>query len=173
MRIPRLADLASLGLSALLALYSQGRPQDQPVDGGNGAATQEGVQVLARGPVHEAFAEPSIRKPEATPIVPKQPPAPIEEMPPDQKPEGANMTWIPGYWAWDDDQNDFIWVSGIWRDLPPDHQWVPGYWQQADDGWQRVAGYWTVQAQQAVEYLPKPPDPIRLLVCLQFPLRRY
>jgi hypothetical protein len=115
---------------------------------------------MARGPVHEAFAEPAVRKPEPTPVIPKQPPNPVEEMPPDQKPEGANVVWLPGYWAWDDDRSDFIWVSGIWRDMPPDHQWIPGYWQRADDGWQWVPGYWTVQTQQTVDYLPKPPDPI-------------
>jgi hypothetical protein len=81
-------------------------------------------------------------------------------MPPDQKPEGANVVWIPGYWVWDDDRKDFIWESGIWRDVPPDRQWVPGYWNQVDDGWQWVAGYWNIQAQETVNYLPPPPDPI-------------
>src|SRR5262249_13457948 len=122
MRIPRLAVLGSLGLSALLGLYSVGRPQDQPVDGDASAASQEGVQVMARGPVHEAFAEPSVRKPGPTPTISKQPPNPVEEMPPDQKPEGANVTWIPGYWAWDEDRSDFIWVTAISRDIPPAHQ---------------------------------------------------
>ena len=35
------------------------------------------------------------------------------------------MAWIPGYWAWDDERNDFLWISGIWRALPPGRQWVP------------------------------------------------
>ena len=133
MRIPRLAVLGSLGLAALLSLYSTGRPQERAVDG-NGAAAQEGVEVMARGPVHEAFAEVAIRSPRPSPVVDKQPPNPIEEMPPDQKPEGANVVWLPGYWAWDDDRSDFIWVSGIWRDLPPDRQWVAGYWNQVEGG---------------------------------------
>src|SRR5262249_39633132 len=100
-------------------------PQENPV------GQQEGVEVLARGPVHEAFAEPSIRGPRPTPVVPKKPPEAIEELPPDQKPEGNNVQWIPGYWAWDDDRNDFLWVSGIWRDIPPGQQWVPGHWESA------------------------------------------
>jgi hypothetical protein len=145
MRIPRLVVLGSLGLAALLSLYSTGRPQERAVDG-NGAAAQEGVEVMARGPVHEAFAEVSIRSPRPSPVVNKQPPNPIEEMPPDQKPEGANVIWLPGYWAWDDDRSDFIWVSGIWRDVPPDRQWVAGYWNQVEEGWQWVGGYWNVQA---------------------------
>jgi hypothetical protein len=158
MKVHYLTVLGSLGLAGLLSLYSAASSQQPPPDGGN--AAQEGVEVMARGPVNEAFAEPSVRSPRPSPVIPKQPPDPIEEMPPDQKPEGANVTWIPGYWAWDDDHGDFIWVSGIWRDLPPDHQWVPGYWSQVEGGWQWVPGYWNVQAQQTVDYLPAPPDPI-------------
>jgi hypothetical protein len=134
---------------------------------------QEGVQVEARGPVHEAFAEPPIRGPRATPIVPKEPPAPIEELPPDQKPEGDNVVWIPGYWAWDADRNDFLWVSGTYRAVPPGRSWVPGRWNQVEGGWQWVAGYWaeettqdqaaqdqTAQSGNEVDYLPPPPDPV-------------
>ena len=43
------------------------------------------------------------------------------------------MDWIPGYWAWDDERADFLWVSGIWRALPPGRQWVPGYWGRAEN----------------------------------------
>ena len=50
----------------------------------------EGVEVLGRGPVHEAFAQP-LDTPQAGPVAPKAPPEPIEEQPPAQKPEGA--TW--------------------------------------------------------------------------------
>ena len=55
----------------------------------------------------------------------KPPPAPVQEVPPDQQPQGANVQWIPGYWAWDDSRNDYIWGSGFWRDLPPGRHWVP------------------------------------------------
>src|ERR1041384_7336476 len=79
---------------------------------------QEGVQVLTRGPVHEAFAETVTFDPQPGIVVPKTPPAAIEERPPDERPEGANVVWIPGYWAWDDERGDFIWISGVWRNLP-------------------------------------------------------
>ena len=69
-------------------------------------------------------------------------PAPIMELPPELKPKGANVTWIPGYWAWDDERNDFLWVSGIWRDLPHGRQWVPGYWCVCESGYQWTPGYW-------------------------------
>jgi hypothetical protein len=93
-------------------------------------------------------------------MVPKQPPAPIEELPPDQKPAGDNVQWIPGYWAWDDDRNDFIWISGIWRNDPPGRQWVPGHWDPTAGGWQWSPGFWGVGGQQQLEFLPPPPDPV-------------
>jgi hypothetical protein len=146
------------GLAAFLA-FQLNQPQTTRADDPPQPAQQEGVQVLARGPVHEAFAEPVIRKPISSPVIHKQPPDPIEEMPPDQKPEGDNVQWISGYFDWEDDQSDFLWVSGTWRVVPPGRQWVPGYWNQVDDGWQRVPGFWK-DVNQNVDLLPAPPDPV-------------
>ncbi len=117
----------------------------------------EGPEVLTRGPVHEAFAETVVFKPTAGLVVPKASPAPIDELPPDQRPEGANVSWIPGYWAWEDDGNEFLWVSGIWRNLPPGRQWVPGYWHDSDEEYQWISGYWADADAEEVEYLPEPP----------------
>jgi hypothetical protein len=123
-------------------------------------------QVLTRGPIHEAFAAPVVHDPTAGPVVSKQPPDPIQEMPPDQKPSGQNVQWIPGYWSWDVSRNDYLWVSGIWRDPPPNSQWVPGYWHQVDGGSQWVPGTWVpvsapaqgqAQGQGQPSYLPTPP----------------
>ena len=110
----------------------------------------QGGQVMTRGPVHEAFAAPVVHDPKAAPTIPKQPPAPIQEMPPDQKPAGQNVQWIPGYWSWDVSRNDFIWVSGIWREPPPNSQWVPGYWHQVDGGTSgsREPGFRSVRARR-------------------------
>src|ERR1700682_2131149 len=55
-----------------------------------------GVEVQARGPVHEAFATPT-GEPKPTGAVNKKPPAAIDEMAPEEKPEG-DMIWIAGYW---------------------------------------------------------------------------
>ena len=121
------------------------------------ANTEQGVQVLTRGPVHEAFAETVTYDPEPGVVVPKAPPAAIEEVPPEQRLEGANVAWIPGYWAWDDERKDFLWVSGIWRDLPPGRQWVPGYWGKAGQGYQWTSGYWADAKVSEVQYLPEPP----------------
>src|SRR5258708_36241731 len=88
-----------IGIVLLSVVPAQGQQADKPDD----------VEVLTRGPVHEAFADPGVTPSEASPIVPKQPPDAINELPPDQKPEGDNLIWVPGYWTWDDDRNDFIW----------------------------------------------------------------
>jgi hypothetical protein len=120
------------------------------------------MQLLTRGPIHEAFAEPVVFDPQPGPIVPKEPPPPVEELPPAQKPAGDNVQWIPGYWSWDDQRNDYVWVSGLWRDVPPGRQWVPGYWSQAQGGFQWTSGFWapTGQDQAQLQYLPAPPPSV-------------
>jgi hypothetical protein len=143
-------------------------PVSDVTDGQSGAqgaspdqTDAQGAQVMTRGPIHEAFAAPVVHDPKASPMIDKQPPAPIQEEPPDQKPAGQNVQWIPGYWSWDVSRNDFIWVSGIWREPPPNSQWVPGYWHDVDGGHQWVAGTWipvsTAQSQNQQSYLPSPP----------------
>jgi hypothetical protein len=99
-------------------------------------------------------------QPPPAPVVSKAPPQPIEEMPPDQRPDGENVQWIPGYWSWDDERTDYVWVSGFWRVPPPGRQWVPGHWQQVADGWQWTSGLWTTPTVTTVEYVPPPPSPI-------------
>jgi hypothetical protein len=136
----------------LTCIRAEDPPPPPPVP-----ALPEGVEVQARGPVHEAYAEPGDVRPEATPLVPKAPPEPISELPPEQKPDGDNVQWIPGYWAWDQDKNDYLWVSGFWRIPPPNRQWVPGTWQEVEGGWQWVPGFWGPVGQEDWQYLPTPP----------------
>lgn len=148
------ATLAVLGLSFGFskATFAQPVPAD----------AAQGMQVLTRGPVHEAFAETVTFDPEPGIVVSKAPPAAIEELPPSQKPEGANVAWIPGYWGWDDERSDFLWVSGVWRALPPVRQWVPGYWGQSAQGFQWTSGYWADAQASEVEYLPEPPATVEV-----------
>lgn len=124
------------------------------------AQQEEGFQELTRGPVHEAFATTVSYDPEPGMIVTTEPPDLIEEVPPDQRPAGDNVTWISGYWGWDQEESDFIWISGIWRNLPPDRQWVPGYWGDLETGWQWTSGYWAEEEAQEVAYLPQPPKSV-------------
>jgi len=123
---------------------------------------EQGVQVLTRGPVHEAFAETVTFDPEPGIVVTMAPPNPIEEVPPDQRPEGVNVTWIPGYTAWDDERNDYLWVSGVWRSPPPGRQWVSGYWGRSSRGFQWTSGYWGDAQLSETEYLPEPPETVEV-----------
>jgi len=120
----------------------------------------EPYEVLANGPVHEAYANPLDYKPQLGPVVPKEPPAAIEEVAPEQKPEGNDVEWIPGYWWWDEEEKGFFWVSGFWRDMPPDRRWVPGAWQAVEDGWQWSPGFWASEQEKEIPYVPDPPESI-------------
>lgn len=116
----------------------------------------EQYETLLRGPVHEAFAQPFAADPTAGMVVPKKPPEPVDEAPPDQRPEG-NPIWISGYWAWEPDREEFIWVSGVWRQSPPGRRWVPGFWTEVKDGYQWTSGLWASAAASELNYLPEPP----------------
>ncbi|MFA7368822.1 MAG: hypothetical protein WC334_04180 [Kiritimatiellales bacterium] len=118
---------------------------------------QEQPEVLSRGPVHEAFAEPVTMQLQTGVVAPQQPPSNINEVPPAERPQGAQFVWIPGYWAWDADRNGYIWVSACWRAAPPKMSWVPGYWAPTAGGWQWISGYWAPAGVQNIEYLPPPP----------------
>ncbi|NUQ62868.1 MAG: YXWGXW repeat-containing protein, partial [Pirellulales bacterium] len=132
--------------------------------------TAEG-EILTRGPIHEAYARAVPTNPEPGLIVPDQPPDLIEEIPPDQRPDAKGAFWIPGYWGWDDDRKEFIWISGVWRVPPPGAEWVPGYWAQVREGYQWVSGYWWYREQQPqqqqgqadeVVYLSEPPQSLEV-----------
>lgn len=127
-----------------------------------GVATKDQPEVQGRGPLHEGFAQPSDPTARPAPVVPKAPPEPVREAPPEQKPEGDNVVWIPGYWMWDDDRRDFLWVSGFWRVPPPNRKWVPGYWAKAEGGHRWVSGFWAVADQPAVPYTESPPATLEI-----------
>ena len=147
-----------LAAALLGTALAWGQDREAPPLAPTGA--DDGIEVLTRGPVHEAFAETVTFDPEPGVVVPKAAPDAIEELPPEQKPEGANVAWIPGYWAWDDERSDFLWVSGIWRALPPGRQWVPGYWGHSGRGAQWTSGYWADAQASEIEYLPEPPQTV-------------
>src|SRR5437899_6884888 len=80
--------IASAGLAGWFLVSPQARTDENQ----NPSGEQPGVEVMARGPVHEAFAEPSIRGPRPTPIVPNKRPDAIDEVPPDQRPPDENAS---------------------------------------------------------------------------------
>jgi len=117
----------------------------------------EGEEVLTRGPVHEAFAAVVSYNPAPGIVVKMRPPELIEELPPEERPEGDDVTWIPGYWGWDDERNDYLWISGTWRVPPPGREWMAGYWRESDGGFQWISGYWADATGRETTYLPSPP----------------
>ena len=120
----------------------------------------DGAYAMMRGPVHEAFAEQFSADSSPSDVVNKEAPAPIDEQPPNFKPEGDNIEWISGYWGWDVESDDYVWVTGIWRNVPPHQQWIPGYWSQVSDGWQWISGFWTSTTAEELIYIPVPPETI-------------
>ncbi len=134
------------------AAYGEATEQPPPTP------EQEQPEVLTRGPVHEAFAEPVDLQAQAGVVAPAEPPASIVENQPAERPTGGQFVWVPGYWAWDSERNGYIWVSGCWRAAPPNRYWVPGYWSRVPEGWEWVPGFWVpVTSVQQIEYLPAPP----------------
>lgn len=159
----RLVGVSALSVFSIIwsATVSVGQPQLPPppnlVPNQERGAESEEPDVYTRGALHEAFATPSSNDPIRTPVLNREAPAPIEELPPEDKPEGDNVVWIPGYWAFDDELDDFIWISGLWRDVPPDREWVPGYWAPVQGGFQWIPGMWKPIEQQEIAYYPEPP----------------
>jgi hypothetical protein len=114
--------------------------------------------VLLRGPVHEAFAAPLIQRLQPPPVVREAPPDPIVELLPLLRPAKCKQ-WIPGYWAYDDAAGNYLWVTGLWRRVPPGMRWIPGSWIEVDGGWQRSPGFWFDAGQEKIRLLPQPPPP--------------
>ncbi len=153
--------LTSLWLAQTAPGYARGAEGKAsgvpPAPGAVKDAPRAGVEVMTRGPIHEAFAQPVNTGSVRPLVVPKSPPAAIEETPPDLKPAEEDVLWIPGYWGWDDDRSDFVWVSGVWRVPPPGQRWIPGYWVEVSGGYQWVAGFWSGVDTTEVAYYPEPP----------------
>ncbi len=120
--------------------------------------------LIMPGPVHEAMAILDAGRPSPQAVVMAVPPAPINENIPRLKPSGKNVQWIPGYWTWDAGRKDFIWRTGVWRDVPPGRRWVPGYWDAANSvlagsntsRW--IPGFWNQADSVKLTYLPVPPS---------------
>lgn len=144
--------------AVLLCQVSQGQNDATKADAATKLNSQ--VEVLTRGPLHEAFATQFQTNATAGVQVDKEPPQMIEEIPPAVRPAGAGVTWIPGYWGWDAEAKDFLWVSGTWRNAPPGHRWVPGYWNKSDAGFQWMSGFWLRGDVGQIKYYAAPPKSV-------------
>src|SRR5262245_3195219 len=79
-----------------------------PVFQEDGPDSDEDAEVYNRGPIHEGFAVPGSNDPVKGAFAKKEPPEDIDEIPPDEQPDGDNVVWLPGYWAFDDEMDDFL-----------------------------------------------------------------
>ncbi|MEK6397829.1 MAG: YXWGXW repeat-containing protein [Terriglobus sp.] len=69
-------------------------------------------------------------------------PPPLPEVVQPEAP-GDGYIWTPGYWAWDDQVQDYYWVEGEWVMAPETGMlWTPGYWNYDNGGYVWNAGYW-------------------------------
>lgn len=51
--------------------------------------------------------------------------------------------WVPGYWGWDEDDEEYYWVPGYWAEPPMvGYLWTPGYWGFGGGAYYWHAGYW-------------------------------
>ncbi|HAT29913.1 MAG TPA: hypothetical protein DCW29_03400 [Janthinobacterium sp.] len=56
---------------------------------------------------------------------------------------GNGYLWTPGFWSWDDYDQDYYWVPGTWVRAPyVGALWTPGYWGWRDGGYFMHDGYW-------------------------------
>lgn len=123
--------------------------------------TSEGYDILLRGPIHEAFAVAGGNAVEAlSPAAATPPPTQVNERPPTLDEGTDEHQWIPGYWSWNNDLSNYVWVSGLWRRSPPGRTWIPGQWTEDKDGYRRSSGYWAEQSTAHVAGLPNPPASI-------------
>ena len=134
----------------------------EAIPGSESAVQELQGSPIESGPIHEAFAEPLELTPKPTKVLKKAPPANIEELPPTTKPTSSRVKWIPGYWAWDAQRDDYVWVSGVWRRSPVGRVWVAGRWEHVEGGYQWVSGSWMKADEDGElaeqESAPLPPD---------------
>src|SRR5262245_54748237 len=166
---PVIRGAALLALIALVATTNAQPPlpPPRPVVEKQDALTDDaeqqepGVKVADKGPIHEGFAQPGAETRGKGVTAPKAPPKPIPELPPETKPDGENVRWVPGYWHWDAEKEDFLWISGFWRNVPPGRTWQAGEWIEKGGKWMYTPGFWrpTDMNNWRVD-LPEPPKTV-------------
>ena len=119
-----------------------------------------GVKVMMRGPVHQAFAQPYSAN-ESMLRVDRVIPPPLRERPAAVRPIDDERTaqWVPGYWALEPSSESLVWVSGIWRFAPPEMKWVPGYWDSRESTSSWIPGFWVDDRLDDLAFVSKPPAP--------------
>ena len=80
----------------------------------------------------------------------------MPEIPPEQRPDGDNVQWIPGHWAWDEERKRFYLGE---RDVPrpAGRTYVPGYWSRHRGRLAVGPGLLTGAQAESPQYVPEPP----------------
>jgi len=118
------------------------------------AESQAVTPVSDAKPIHEAFVMP-VRDALPPLVIARAPPSSQQEQIPPQPISDA--IWISGYWSWNENNGDFVWVCGVWRRPPADHQWIPGNWVQYQGAWTRESGFWSATPLENLVYIAKAP----------------
>ncbi len=121
----------------------------------NGEA-QQPFEVIGKQIIHEAFVQP-ITSPVPIELAPRQPPAIVKETRPRQP--APQTIWIPGYWCWVRENQNFKWICGIWRLAPQGLIWSSGYWMEEEGGWLWVKGAWLPDKNMSQWIYSKTPPP--------------
>lgn len=114
----------------------------------------DGIEIA---PIHEAYVS---KFTDPTPLftVAETPPQVRAENVPPKPYEDA--IWIPGYFAWVQEKNDFAWICGVWRRPPIGHVWIPGSWEKTDSGWIWAKGFWSSVPQDQLKFITKVPPSV-------------
>ena len=92
-------------------------------------------------------------------IVNEAPPESIDEVPPITNRTVITLFGSPVGCRFEDEQDDFVWISGVWRTPPAGRRWVPGYWNELkDEKYQWVSGFWQATERRRVDYRGAPPE---------------
>ncbi len=116
----------------------------------------------AAGPFTEAFATPLEVNPQPGPVIKKEPPPAIEEMPPDQKPDGDNVVWIPGYFSWKTIGKISFGLVACGAMCRPTKRGSPAIGAKCPRAISGRPGFWTSAKKAEVNYLPAPPQSLEV-----------
>ena len=136
---------------------------DSRSDALNGTILLSDQEALIRGPIHEAFAIPrreSYCRIEQLPVAGRAPPEQLREARPAMPGDEGDWMWAPGYWSWDEQRRDFVWVSGFWRRSPEGRRWKPGEWSLIDGSYRWLAGFWFAENDDSTVVTSTPPQPV-------------
>jgi hypothetical protein len=75
-------------------------------------------------------------------IVKQTPPEPKKESRASETHPDENSEWVPGYWKWDAEKNNYTWVPGTRRRTIPGMKWSPGRWITVPSGYEWSPGHW-------------------------------